>query len=344
MNAGPYSPPPADAPPPSEPLAVPGEPQAVPGGPQAAPEAPPPGYYPPPQYGAGPPPPRQRNFAPLIAGLIVVVVIIAAVGGYVVAGVAFAQTKLNNAHSAYNKVVDHQNSLTETVNNAKEQLTGSDVSGSSTATSIQGFKTTIAGLVAKSQEAQSQIATDDASLASADAGLKENQWLTVLSRSQLDKESAKIGHERKALAAAKVLTADYVEIGNFYEAFADVFIDFDALATKAQGHDVSGAAAASDKLKTDTTKAISLDKAPGLPAEVDTLLHNVQNIGTDFTSLINAAAQGNDAGVTAAENALQADVAKVEAFDATKADSEINAYYQPLIDSYNSEVDKANAG
>jgi hypothetical protein len=290
------------------------------------------------------PPPRQRSLGPIIAGLVIVVVIIAAIGGYVVGGLAYAQTRLNNAHTTYNKVVDHQNSLTDTVNSAAKQFSGSSVSDTSTSASLQSFKTTMAGVVTKSQQAQPQIESDDASLASADSGLKENQWLTVLSRSELDKESAKIGHERKALAAAKVLTADYVQIGNFYQAFADVLIDFDTLGTKAQAKDLSGAAAASAQLNTDAAKAISLDKAPGLPAEIDTLLHEIQSIGTDFTNLINAAAQNNEAGVTAAENALTSDASKVEAFDFTKAGSEIDAFYQPLIDSYNSEVDKANAG
>lgn len=341
MNSGPYSPtPPADAPPPGEPQGVPTEPTEPQ---QPVPDVPPQGYYAPPtEY--GPPPPRQRNLGPLIAGIVIVVVVIAAIGGYVVGGLAFAQTRLNSAHTTYNKVVDHQNSLTDTVNNAGKEFSGASVSDTTTAASLQTFKTTMAGVVTKSQQAQPQIESDDAALASADAGLHENSWLTVLSRSELDKESTRIGHERKALAAARVLTTDYVQIGNFYQAFADVLIDFDMLGTKAQARDLTGVAAASAQLKTDATKAIALDKAPGLPPEMDTLLRDIQNIGTDFTNLINAAAQNNDAAVTAAENALQADVAKVEAFDFNKAGNEIDSYYQPLIDAYNSEVDKANAG
>ena len=337
MDSGAYPPPPSDVPPPGEPQGVPSEPQPVP-------EAPGSGYYPPPTHAYGPPPRPPRSLAPLIAGLVIVVVLIAAIGAYVVGGLAYAQTRLNSAHSAYNKVVEHQNSLTDTVNNAQQQFKSSNVSDTTTSSSLQTFKTTMAGLVTKAQNAQPQIESDDASLGSADTGLHDNSWLTVLSRSELDKESAKIGHERKALAAARVLTADYVEIGNFYQSFADVFIDFDNLATKAQASDLTGAAAASDKLKTDAAKAITLDKAPGLPAEIDTLMHDLQNMATDFGNLINAAAQKNQTAFNTAETALQSDAAKVEAFDYNKAGSDIDSYYQPLIDAYNSEVDKANAG
>ena len=337
MNSGPYNPPPSDAPPP-------GEPQGVPTEPQPTPEAPSPGYYAPPAPAGYAPPPRQRNMGPLIAGIVIVVVLIAAIGGYVVGGVVYAQTRVSSARDAYNKAVQHENSLTDTVNSAQDQIKNLSFSGNSTTSSLQTFKTTWAGIVTKSEAVQPQIDADDSSLAKADASLHENSWLTVLAHSDLDKYSTKIGHERSALKAAKTLTTDYVQIGAFYQAFADVGIDFETLAAKAQATDISGAAAASDKLKTDTNKAIGLDKAPGLPADIDTLLHDMQSMSTDFTNLINAAAQNNDTAFNNAEKALQADAAKVEAFDSAKADTAITQYYQALVDAYNSEVDKANAG
>ncbi|HKW59664.1 MAG TPA: hypothetical protein VJR46_07920 [Candidatus Dormibacteraeota bacterium] len=280
---------------------------------------------------------------PLIAGLVIVVVLIAAIGGYVVGGLAYANSRLNNAHTAYNKVVEHQNALTDTVNSAQAKFGSLDASGT-TAGSLQTLKTTSTGVVTKAQQAQAQIDSDDASLAGADNSLKENSWLTVLSRSDLDKYSAKIGHERKALATAKTLTTDYVQLYNFYGAVVDVFIDLDTIDSKASAHDLVGAAAASEKMKTDATKAMSLDKAPGLPAEMDGLMKDLQSVATDFSTLINAAVQGNETAFTNAEKALEADAKKVDGFDYNKADSEINSYYNPLIDAYNSEVDKANAG
>ena len=285
------------------------------------------------------PPPRRRSLGPIIAIILVVVVVLAAIGAYLVAGVAFAQNRLTTAHNAYNSVVGHQNDLNGTINSLNDKITGTDVSSVSGST-LQTDKETLVQIVSKSQAAQGQIDSDDASLAKADAGLKENQWLTVLRKSDIDKESTRIGHARKALGVAKVITNDYVQIGNFYQAFFDVLIDFETLGTKAQAQDLTGVAAADEKLKTDTTKAVSLDKAPGVPVEVDSFLHDVQTLATDFSALLNARTQ---AAASAAEKALQADLAKIEAVDWTKVSSDVDAFYKPLIDAYNSEVDKANA-
>lgn len=346
MNSGPYSPPPSDAPPPRAPEPEPQpqpapEPQPEPQPEGSAPEAAP-GYYPPPAQAAGPPP-RQRSMGPLIAILVIVVVLIAAVGGYVVGGLAYANSRLNSAQSTLNKVVDHQNDLTDTVNSLNDKLSSSNGLSSGTASTVQANKGLIQQIVDKSQAAQSQIDSDDSSLASADSSLKENSWLTVMSKSRLDKESEKIGHERKALSAAKSITAGYLQTGKFYVALYGVLIDFDDLGAKAQAKDLTGAAAAAEKLKTDTNTAITLDHGPGLPTEADTLLHIIQSIGTDFTNLINAAAQQNDAAANAAEKALESDVNKLDAIDYSKFDSALTSYYKPLIDTYNSEISQANA-
>ena len=39
---------------------------------------------------------------------------------------------------------------------------------------------------------------------------------------------------------------------------------------------------------------------------------------------------------------LTADLTKLEAYDTNKINTEIQAFYQPLIDTFNSEVNKAN--
>jgi hypothetical protein len=235
--------------------------------------------------------------------------------------------------------IDHQNDLTDTVNSLNDKL-GANSLKSGSAASLQSSKALIQQIVDKSQTAQSQIDGDDSSLAKADASLKDNSWLTVMSKSRLDNGSAKIGHERKALAAAKSITAGYVQTGKFYLSFYDVVIDLDDLGTKAEASDLAGTSAAAVKLKADTTTAISLDKAPGLPTETETLLHDFQNLAVDFTNLINAR---NQTAVNAAEKALESDANKVSNFDYTKFDTAFNSYYKPLIDTYNSEVSQANA-
>src|SRR5436190_877382 len=223
MTAGPYGPPPEDTPPSSGP--PPGEtppgghppaetppaetPRAetppaerppaeyAPPAGYAPPEGSTPSYYPPPEAAMAPPP-RRRSLGPIIAIILVVVVVLAALGAYLVAGVAFAQNRLSTAHNAYNSVVGHQNELNGTINSLSDKITGTDVSSVSGST-LQTDKEALVQIVTKSQAAQGQIDSDDASLAKADAGLKENQWLTLLRKSDIDKESTRIGHARKAL-------------------------------------------------------------------------------------------------------------------------------------------------
>jgi hypothetical protein len=346
MSEGPYGTPPdepapagppADTPAPQSEVPPAAEPPAEPGAAAAPGPAPEPGgYYPPPAYAAAPPP-RGRSAGPLIAGVIIVVVLIAAIGGYVVGGYAYATTRLNNATSAYNKVVDHMNGYNDTINGLSNQLTGTDTSAS--ASTLQSDKTVIAQIVTKSQAAQGQIDQDDASLQQADSGLHENAWLTLVRKNDIDKASTRLAHERNALAVAKEITADYVQIGTFYQTFFDVAIDVQDLGTKAQASDISGASAADEKLKTDVAKAISEDKAPGLPTTMDTFLKDLQALANDFSALVNAK---DSAAQTAAESALESDGNKVQSFDYNQLSTAVHDYYQPLIDKFNSEVDKAN--
>src|SRR5881296_3937172 len=297
---------------------------------QAPGEGAPPSYYPPPGEAMAKPS-KQRNVGAIIAVVLVVVVL--------VAGVAYAQNRLSSANTAYNTVVHHQNDLNSTINGLSDKFTGADATSTSQS-DLQSAKSLLATFVSKSQDAQGQIAKDDESLATADQGLKENQWLTLLRKGEMDKESTRIGHARKALAAAKTITADYVQIGTFYQAFFDVLIDEYTLGTKAQAQDLTGVAAADEKLKTDVAKAITLDKAPGVPTAVDGFLKDTMQLANDFGALLNARTQ---AAVDAAEKALQADLQKIEAVDWTKVTADVDAFYKPLIDEYNSEVDKANA-
>jgi hypothetical protein len=287
------------------------------------------------------PPPQPRNLAPIIAIIVVIVVLLGGVGGYVVVGYSYAQSRLNSAQDAYNKVVGHQNALTDTFNSLSNQFNGNDLTTASSA-SITQDKTLFSQLVTKAQDAQSQIATDDTSLSGAASQLNDSQWLTVLSRSKLDSASARISHERKALGIAKTVATDYIQYGTFYQAVDATAIDLDTLGTAAQGTDVAAVGAAYLALKGDVTKALQLDSAPGVAPEMDGLLHEIQTLTTDFGSLLDAASKSDAAGAQAALALVQADGAKISAFDFSKIGTEEKSFYQPLLDSYNAEVDKAN--
>jgi hypothetical protein len=306
------------------------------------PPAPEQGFTPaPPPGGLQPPAARRRSRTPLIAIILVVLVVILAGGGYLVGGFVYAQGRLNTAADAYNKVVDHQSKLGDFFNSLSKQFAATDPA-SATADSIKKEKALYQQLVSQSQAAQPQVTSDDASLASADAGLKENQWLTALSRSSMDTSSAKIGHFRAALAVAQTILADYIQYGMFFETVDDAATDLDTLSHAAEASDFTAAAAAVQTLKNDVAKAIPLDHAPGLPPEVDSFVRDLQKMANDFASLLNAASAGDSAGVQAAASALDADSTKLDGYDFAAIDTKSQNFYQALIDQYNAEVDKAN--
>jgi hypothetical protein len=198
-------------------------------------------------------------------------------------------------------------------------------------------------LVAQSQAAQPTITSDNASLATAQAGLRQNSWLTVFNRSSLDQASSKIDHERKALASAKTITGDLVQLGTFYQQFYTSLLDLDTLDMKTQANDLPGAATAITALKADIDKAIQLATAPGLPPEMKLFLTDFQTLAGDFGKLLNAAIAGDANAANAGVAAVKADLAKIESYDFDKMSTAIKGFYQPLIDSFNSEVAKANS-
>jgi hypothetical protein len=279
----------------------------------------------------------------LIAIITITAVVVVAVVGYLGGGLVYGQAQLNSARTSYNTVVDHQNSLFDALNQLSS-LTSTDVSGSPTAASLQAAKKQVSDVVTKAQTAQPQIETDDGVLAQAQTNLQANQWLTVLSKSGINSALTRISHERKALGVARTITADYVEIGAFDAALYDSIIDLSNAETAANNKDFAGTRSDLEQMKTDIAKAISLDKAPGVPREVDGYLKDLQKLDNDFLTLFSDSASGDTKGADAADAAVNADLTKLDSDDISKVESEINAFYQPLIDSYNSEVAAANRG
>jgi flagellar basal body-associated protein FliL len=305
------------------------------------PYAPPPDYAAPPGYATPMAAPPARNMRPIITVVAIIVVVVLALVGYAGAGYAFANSKIDSARGTYNTVVSHQNTLTTQFNAAAGKLTAVGLKSSS----IDDFKTNQAAyaqLVTQAQAAQPTITDDDASLAKAQDSLKENSWLTVFSKGSLDQVSTKIGHERSALASAKTITGDMIQLGKFFQAYDTLFIDIDTVGVKEEATDLTGAISAVATLKTDIGTATGLADAPGLPSEMKQILTDLQTLAADEKKLLDAAVSGDATGAQAAVKALTADLNKLEAYDTAKINSEIQAFYQPLIDAFNSEVNKAN--
>ncbi len=272
--------------------------------------------------------------------LVIVAIVLIAIIGYAVAGFAYASNRVASANKSLNTVVSHQNSLNTTFKDIDTKF--ASLNSSSAFDSVQA-KTLMSQFVANAQAAGVTVGDDDTSLATARSSLDEQQWLTVLSRSSLDNEKARIDHARAALADAKTVAADYVQDGLFLEAFIDAASDLDTLGTQSGNSDLSGARTTLTTMKTHVDKALQLSMAPGLPAELHSLMVDFESLVTDFGKLLDAAATGSVAAITGAENAAEADANKLSAYNFDKIGGQIDAFYKPLLDGFNSEMAKATA-
>lgn len=289
-----------------------------------------------------PSPGSRRRLILIIAVVVVAVVIVVSAIGYGVVGYAFASSRIAGARSAYNTVVSHQNAITGDFNTLNKKMIGLSLS-TATSTDLQQNRASYVQLVSQSQSAEATLITDDALLARAQADLRQNSWLTLIRRSDLDHMSAKIGHERKALSGAKATESDLVQLGTFYQAFYDSLIDLDTLTTKATSSDFTGAAAAIATLKSDISKALDLSGAPGLPPEMKLFLIDFQTLATDVGKLLNAVIAGDTNGVQADVKTVDADNTKIDTYDFNRMNAATKAFYQPMIDAFNAEASIANS-
>ncbi len=296
---------------------------------------------PPPTYGAPPPPAAGgTGLRTIIVASVLAAVIVIGIVGYVAVGYAFAQTRISNADRALNTVISHQNQLNDAFKAIDSNFTSLSTSANFNPTQA---KSVVDQFVATSQGAGKTIDQDDASLAAAGSGLNDQRWLTVVSRGNLDHESARITHARKALSNARTVAGDYVLDGQFLQAFMNVLIDLDKLDTQASAADFAGSQATLATMKTDADKAVQLSSAPGLPQDMHALMTDMQKLTSDFGTLLTAAQAGDDAGVASAEQTLQADANKISSYNFDSLGAQIDAYYKPLVDGFNSEMSAATS-
>ena len=303
-------------------------------------------YPQPPQAYAAPPPataPRRSGVRTLVAIIVVVAIVIGAVIAYGVTGFAVASTRISSANKALNTVIDHENGITKSFNDLADQLAKVNLTSSTTAADLKSYRGLSDQLVSTSQGALPTVASDDASLASAAATLKEHEWLTVLSKSRLDETSNRLTHARKALSDAKTIAADYVQLGGYYQAFFDGNIDLATIGSALSANDLPAATAATNTLKADAAKGLALASAPGLPSEVKEYQTDLAKLADDFGRLLVAVAKGDSATGSALLKTVEAEATKVDSYDWTAISDEIAAYYKPLIDDYNTEGHQATA-
>ena len=153
----------------------------------------------------------------------------------------------------------------------------------------------------------------------------------------------RIDHARKALSQAKIVASDYVLDGQFLQAFLDAAADLDTLGAQSATADLTGAKTTLVNMKTHADKGLQLSTAPGLPAELHSLMVDFESLITDFGKLLDAAAAGNDAAITSAETSVQADADKISKYNFNQIGAEIDTFYKPMVDAFNAEMAKATA-
>jgi hypothetical protein len=275
-----------------------------------------------------------------IGAIIIIVIVVIGIIGYAVTGLGYAQTRVGNADKTLNVVISHQNSLNTTVSNLNSKFNSLSTSATF---DPQQARTLFQQFAASETAAGVTDDQDDSSLASAKASLSGQEWLTIVARNSLDKEAARINHARKALSIAKTAAASYAQVGQFFQTYYGVQVDFELVSTQVASADLAGANTTLATMKTDVDKGLQLSTAPGLPSELHTLMLDVGTLVTDFGKLLSAAAANDDTAITNAENSVQADANKLGTYNVDKIMAEIGAYFKPMFDTINSEMAKATA-
>src|SRR2546429_3234588 len=83
--------------------------------------------------------------------------------------------------------------------------------------------------------------------------------------------------------------------------------------------------------------------APPLPADLNALMIDLQAFVNDYGKQLDAQIAGDDASVAVYQANVQADLAKFATYDIDAIGKEIDAYYKPLIERFNSEIAAATA-
>ncbi len=297
---------------------------------------PPPSLGPEPARGSG----LSSGLRRTIIAIVIIAIVVIGIISYAVAGFAYTSTRLANADKSLNTVISHQNSLNTTFKDMDTKFNGLSNTASFDPTAAH---TLFDQFVALMKAAGTTIDQDDQSLISANDSLNQKSWLTTFTRTSLDKEAARIDHARKGLAIAKTVAGDYVLDGEFIQAFLDAAADLDTLGTQSANADVASAKLTLTAMRTHVAKALQLSTGPGLPAELHELMVDFGTLVTDFGKLLEAAAAGDNTAVTSAEMRVEADANKIGKYDFTKIGTEIDTFYKPLVDSFNSEMARASA-
>jgi hypothetical protein len=259
---------------------------------------------------------------------------------YAGAGIVYAGALSSSAERTLNAVVSHQNSLNTSFNEIDSQV--SALGGSGTFNPQQAVAL-VDRSVTSSQVAASTINQDDSSLASVQGQIDSSRWLTLVGHSSMDRESARVGHARNALAAARLIAADQVLDGHFWHALYTALGELDTLDNQAGAGDFTSAKSTLATMQTDVTQAVQQSTAPGLPSDLHSLMVDLQTFVSDFAKQLDAQIAGDDAAVAQYESSLGSDRNKLGTYNVDKIGNDIDAFYRPMIERFNSEIAAATS-
>lgn len=268
-------------------------------------------------------------------GILIIAIILYAGTGIVYSGVLVASSE-----RTLNNVVSHQNTLNTSFNAIDSEVRALNSSGNF---NPQQEVTLVDKSIANSQLAMQTINQDDASLVSTEGQLNGSRWLTAVGRSSIDRESARLGHARNALAAARTIAADEALDGLFWHSLYSALGDLDLLSNQSSSGDLTAAKSTLATMKSDVDQAVQRSAAPALPSDLHNLMVDMQTFAADFGKQLDAQIAGDDASVAQYQASLDADRTRLGTYDIDKIGTAIDAFYRPLLDRFNSEIAAATA-
>lgn len=276
---------------------------------------------------------RQIEIAGI--GIVIIAIILYAAAGIVYAGVLTASTD-----RTLNVVVSHQNSLNTSFTEINNEVSAL---GSSATFNPQQALALVDRSASNSQLQMTTINQDDGSLASVQGQLKGSRWLTIVGRSGMDHEASKVDHARNALAAARTVSADDMLDLRFWHYLYTSLADLETLNTQAGGGDLNAAKTTLGTMQGDVNQAVQQSTAPGLPSDLHALMVDLQTFTSDYGKQLDAQIAGDDASVAQYQSSVESDREKLGSYDVDKIQGEINAFYKPLVDRFNSEMAAATS-
>jgi len=270
---------------------------------------------------------------PIIGAIALVFLLII---GYVVAGAAAAGTPLGRAEKALTATLRHQDSVITSLSTDPFK----SVDFSSSTPDIAKAKSALADYARKLAQSVSLVGTDRAALRRVQPSL-HGSWLTLPEQSTINRDRRRVDAALAALDSAGHGLDMLQKESAFAEPFLDALAGFEALGTAT---DLAGVQAQLPATGASLQQAIALAIPPEVPIELSPLLTAMQQAVADLEAMVAAAGAHDATAFNQASTSLDADVKALTGFDQTTLEQADRIRFQPLIDSYNKNLEVAAGG